>query len=448
MVDIFIPEDVQNIINKLNENGFKAYLVGGAVRDSLLGKTPKDYDVATNAKPEQMLQVFKDFRVVETGIKHGTITLVVNEQNYEVTTFRVDGDYSDNRRPDSVEFVDDIEEDLSRRDFTINAMAYSQVEGLIDPFGGLEDIKGSLVRCVGKADERFSEDALRMLRAFRFSAELKFKVGRHTRESIKRNYRLLSSVSKERISSEICRILVSDCPDRIGALYTSKLSNVFFPEFNVMFKTEQNSPWHYLSVGRHTILALKKSKKDLVLRLAVLLHDIGKPKSKTTGEDGIDHFYHHAKFSVEIANDFLVRMHFDNKTISDVLQLITYHDAELTDGNIKKMLNKLGEELFFRLLDLKDADIQGQKFDLIKERLEQNNNIRTLAMEVINQEEPFAIKDLVINGDDLIAIGFKQGRDIGEVLNALLDMVMRVPAFNERVVLLGFARMRLQLDKK
>lgn len=441
MVDIFVPEDVQDIIDKLNSHGFKAYLVGGALRDELMGRPPKDYDIATNCKPEQMLEVFKDFRVIETGIKHGTITLVINERNYEVTTFRVDGNYSDNRRPDSVEFVNDIEDDLSRRDFTINAMAYNQVEGLIDPFGGYEDIQNKLVRCVGNSDERFAEDALRMLRAFRFGAELKFKVGQHTKASIKRNAKRIESVSKERITVEICKILASDCPDRIGSLYTSKLSKHFFPEFDKMFKTEQNNLWHHLSVGRHTILALKRSKKDLTLRLAVLLHDIGKPKAKTTDDNGIDHFYHHPVYSVEIANDFLVRMHFDNKTISDVLSLIAYHDVEINhkEKHIKKMLNNLGEELFFKWLDLRDADIQSQTIAWIEERLQDNDEVRKIAKDILNRKEPFSMKDLAINGTDLIGIGYKQGEKIGEVLDKLLDLVIETPACNERNALLGFA---------
>jgi tRNA nucleotidyltransferase (CCA-adding enzyme) len=434
MNKIIIPDDVKIIMNQLSKNNHKSYVVGGCCRDALLGREPKDWDICTSAKPNEMLEIFKDFKIIETGIKHGTLTVVINNTNYEVTTFRVDGDYSDNRHPDSVKFVDDITLDLSRRDFTINAMAYSDEEGLINPFNGLQDIKTKIIRCVGIADERFKEDALRMLRAIRFSAQLIFRIEEWTKNSIHNNASLIENVSYERINSEICKILNSNRPNKIVGLYLFGLSKYFMSEFDSMFNCKQNTPWHYTNVGDHTINALQNSREDLSLRLAILFHDTGKPSSKTTTNEGIDHFYHHPIKSAEIAKETMTRLHFDNKTIEDVVTLVSYHDAtiDLNKHSIKRMLNKIGEELFFKLLDLQYADCSAQNLELSQEKIDLLPQIRELAQTIITEKEPFGIKDLAINGNDMIALGYKPNKELGNALSTILELVIDDPTLNTK----------------
>ena len=434
MNNIVIPDDVKIIINKLNNVGFKAYMAGGCVRDSLMGRIPHDYDVTTNAKPNDMLEIFKDFKIIETGIKHGTVTVVINNINYEVTTFRIDGDYSDNRHPDSVKFVDDITLDLSRRDFTINAMAYNEEEGLIDPFNGSYDLQNRLIKCVGNPNERFEEDALRMLRAQRFSAQLNFEIDMDTWISISQNSLLIKNVSTERINAELCKILLSHDPWKIQSLYFSKLSKYFFPEFDAMWECEQNTPWHFTDVGNHTVTALENSKNDLVLRLAILFHDTGKPFAKTTTTEGIDHFYHHPVKSAEIAKDIMTRLHFDNQTIADVITLVSHHDAtiDLNKRSIKRMLNKMGEELFFKLLDLQYADCSAQNLELSQEKIDLLPQVREMAKTILEEKEPFGIKDLAINGNDMIELGYKPSKELGDTLSTMLELVIDNPEINTK----------------
>jgi tRNA nucleotidyltransferase (CCA-adding enzyme) len=434
MNKIIIPSDVKIIMNQLSENNHKSYVVGGCCRDALLGREPKDWDICTSAKPNEMLEIFKDFKIIETGIKHGTLTVVINNINYEVTTFRIDGDYSDNRHPDSVKFVDDIALDLSRRDFTINAMAYNEEEGLIDPFNGLQDIENRLIKCVRNANDRFQEDALRMLRAIRFSAQLKFSINEETESSIFNNSNLISSVSSERINVEICKILASDYPEKIALIYLNNLSKYFLPEFEIMFSCKQNTPWHIYNVGIHTLEALRNSKNDLVLRLAILFHDTGKPFAKTTTNEGIDHFYHHPIKSAEIAKDIMTRLHFDNQTINNVVTLISYHDAtiDLNKRSIKRMLNKIGEELFFKLLDLQYADCSAQNLELSQEKIDLLPQIRELAQIILTEKEPFGIKDLAINGSDMIELGYKPSKELGDALNTILELIIDNPELNTK----------------
>lgn len=433
MNKIAIPNDVKIIMNQLNIRGHSSYVCGGCLRDNILDKDIHDWDICTSAKPNDMLKIFKDFKIIETGIKHGTLTVVVNNINYEVTTFRIDGNYSDNRHPDSVKFVDDITLDLSRRDFTINAMAYNESEGLIDPFNGLYDLKNRLIKCVGNPDNRFKEDALRMLRAIRFSAQLGFSIEEKTHASIFNNSNLISNVSPERINSEICKILESNNPEKISILYLNNLSKYFIPEFDSMFSCKQNNPWHYLNVGMHTLEALKNSKKGLTLRLAILFHDTGKPYSKTTTSESIDHFYHHPIKSAEIAKKAMTRLHFDNKTIEDVVALVSYHDVsiELNKRSIKRMLNKIGEELFFKLLDLQYADYSAQT-NLAKTKLELLPQIKTMAQEILIEKEPFGIKDLAINGNDMLQLGYKPNKELGNALSTILELVIDNPELNTK----------------
>lgn len=439
---IFIPDNVKIIMDKLNNAGFKSYIVGGCLRDNILRRKVNDWDLCTNAKPEEMLKVFKDFHTIETGLKHGTLTVAIGGENYEVTTFRVDGDYSDNRHPDSVEFVNDIVSDLARRDFTINAMAYNEEEGLIDPFGGLDDLENKIIKCVGNPDDRFNEDALRMMRAVRFGAQLGFFPEKETRESIRANAFLIENVSRERINAEICKILVGEHPDRIVHFRILGLMKYIIPDLDNCFDVAQNNQWHIYSVGSHIIQALLNSKSnDLEVRLALMLHDIGKPVVKTTGENGADHFYEHEVESARLANQWLREYKFDNNTIDNVTNLVLYHDYffEPTKKSVKKMLGLIGLDLTKKLIEIRKADVMAQAPKFIEERFSKIGKLESLLKEIVDSQEAFQIKDLAINGNDLIAIGFKQGKWLGDFLKELMDVVIEHPEMNTKDILLGLA---------
>jgi tRNA nucleotidyltransferase (CCA-adding enzyme) len=442
-MNIFIPDDVKVIMNRLNEYGFKSYVVGGAIRNSLLNIPVKDWDICTNAKPNEMLSVFKNFYTIETGIKHGTLTVVLNNINYEVTTFRVDGDYSDNRHPDSVEFVDDIVMDLSRRDFTINAMAYNETEGLIDPFGGQSHIIFKDIQCVGNPDDRFQEDALRMLRAVRFASQLDFDIQLREIVSIKNNSNLIKNISNERIRDELVKILMSNDPSwGIGVLRNYGLMNLIIPKLEICFKCPQNNPFHIYDVGTHILTTLIDSPKDLNIRLALMLHDIGKPIAKIIDESGIDHFYEHEKVSANLAWDWMREYKFDNQTVDEVFELILWHDyfIDPSKRGVKKLLNNIGVDKTLKLLDIRVQDIKAQSVEFLKPRLEKIEKIRKEINEIVFKQEAFQIKDLKINGDDLIELGFKPSKELGECLNLLLDMVIENPEFNNKEKLLELAK--------
>ena len=360
---IKIPDNANTIINTLQNNGHSAYVVGGCVRDSLMGRIPHDWDICTSATPEQMLEIFKDFRIIETGLKHGTVTIVIDGEQYECTTYRIDGKYSDNRRPDNVTFTNDLVEDLKRRDFTINAMAYNDIEGLIDPFGGKEDINENTIQCVGSAKDRFGEDALRILRAIRFASQLDFTIELNTDWQIHQQYKSLENISVERINSEFCKIVNSDnfCVELL--LYKDVFA-LFIPELKNMFDFPQKNPHHDYDVFGHTVHAVENcDSDDLTVRLAVFFHDFGKPYSYQDGEDGIRHFKGHGGVSADMTDVIMKRLKFDNETRNNVVQLVYYHDATFEVGKkyVKRWLNKLGEKQFRRLLDVRRADIKGQK---------------------------------------------------------------------------------------
>ena len=388
-----------------------------------------------------MLEVFKGRRVVETGLQHGTITVVVDKIPYEITTYRIDGDYSDNRRPDSVTFTDNLIEDLKRRDFTINAMAYNDTQGLIDPFGGINDIERSTIQCVGSAKERFNEDALRILRAIRFESQLGFGMEVETDWQIHQLYKNLENISVERINSEFCKIASFDnfCVELL--LYKDVFS-LFIPELKDMFDFPQNNPWHIYDVFNHTVHAVAECKsKDLITRLAVFFHDFGKPHSYQDGEDGIRHFKGHAKVSAEMTDNIMKRLRFDNDTRNRVVELVQYHDATFSVGKkcVKKWLNKIGEEQFRRLLKLKEADNKAQNLERSSERIEELHEIESLIDEVLKEQECFSLKDLAVNGQDLINIGYKPGRALGAALRGLLDCVIAEEVENNKVELLRLA---------
>lgn len=450
---IEIPSGANEIIHSLQNNGYEAFLVGGCVRDSILGRPIHDYDITTSATPNEMMEVFKNKRIIETGLQHGTITIVIDGEPYEVTTYRIDGNYSDSRRPDKVTFTKSLEEDLKRRDFTINAMAYNDEAGLVDPFDGMEDIKYHKIQCVGKPEDRFAEDALRILRAIRFASQLDFVLEPNTDYVLHKVYQNLENISVERINSEFCKIAASSdfCVQMV--LYRDVLS-LFIPEIKDMFGFQQNNPYHIYDVWNHTVHAVQAyecdcepdlNPRDLITSLAVLFHDIGKPHCYQDGEDGIRHFKGHGRVSADMTDTIMKRLRFDNDTREKVVQLVYYHDAtfEVGEKYIKRWLNKIGEEQFRRLLNVRRADIKAQAYTEQESRLQKIDNIEYILEEVLQKDECFSLKDLAVNGKDLIEIGYKSGKEIGEVLNNLLDSVISGEYINEKEKLLEIAERRL-----
>ena len=413
-------------------------MCGGAVRDSILNRPVHDWDICTSATPSEMLEIFKDKKIIETGLQHGTVTVVVDGEPYEITTYRIDGIYSDNRRPDTVTFRDKLVEDLRRRDFTINAMAYNDEEGLIDPFNGMEDIKYKKISCVGRAEDRFGEDALRILRAIRFAAQLEFAIMPGTDWEIHKQYKNLENISIERINSEFCKIASSDdfCVELL--LYKDVFS-LFIPELKDMFDFPQNNPWHIWNVFGHTIHAVEYcDSDDLVVRLAVFFHDFGKPHSYQDGKDGIRHFKGHGKVSADMTDSIMKRLRFDNETRNNVVELVYYHDATFEAGKkyVKRWLNKIGEKQFRRLLQVKKADNKAQNLELSSDRIKELSEIEALIDEVLQEDECFSLKDLAVNGKDLIGVGYKAGKELGNTLNKLLQLVIDGDYPNEKEKLL------------
>ena len=436
--NIKIPVDVSLILNILKSNGFMAYVVGGCVRDSILNRKPKDWDICTDATPQSIISVFNNYKVIPTGLKHGTITVVINNINYEVTTFRIDGDYSDSRRPDDVLFTNSIIEDLSRRDFTINAMAYNQEEGLIDPFYGLNDIKFKTIKCVGTPCDRFNEDALRMLRAIRFKAQLSFQIDADTQQAIFKKSDKIKSISSERVSDELNKIILSNPTDIYNANYYGLLK-YHLPELDICFYTEQENPYHCYNVGTHLINSCVNIDNILYLRLSMLLHDIGKPNCKTIDDFGVAHFYRHSEFSTTMSDIILRRLKYDNDTINKVKTLIEYHDYDIAENkkSIKKVLNKIGIEMLYDLLKVKEADSKAQNQIYFNERNAKIQNIKLLIEGILNEKECFSVKDLAVNGNDLINAGYKQGKEIGDILNRLVEVVIENPELNQKEKLLS-----------
>ena len=412
------------------------------MRDSILNRPVHDWDICTSATPSEMLEIFKDKKIIETGLQHGTVTVVVDGEPYEITTYRIDGIYSDNRRPDTVTFTDKLLEDLRRRDFTINAMAYNDEEGLIDPFNGMEDIKYKKISCVGRAEDRFGEDALRILRAIRFAAQLEFAIMPGTDREIHKQYKNLENISIERVNSEFCKIASSDdfCVELL--LYKDVFS-LFIPELKDMFDFPQNNPWHIWDVFGHTIHAVEYcDSDDLVVRLAVFFHDFGKPHSYQDGEDGIRHFKGHGKVSADMTDSIMKRLRFDNETRNNVVELVSYHDATFEIGKkyVKRWLNKIGEKQFRRLLQVKKADNKAQNLELSSDRIKELSEIESLIDEVLQEDECFSLKDLAVNGKDLIGVGYKAGKELGNTLNKLLQLVIDGDCPNEKEKLLQEAK--------
>ncbi len=435
---IKIPQQVNRAIEILRQNGHTAYVVGGAVRDALMGKEAHDWDIATSAKPEETAEAFRDFRVIETGIKHGTVTVIVDRESLEITTYRIESGYSDNRHPDKVEFTDMIEDDLSRRDFTVNAIAYSPSAGIADPFGGCGDINKKIIRCVGEPDRRFGEDALRILRALRFSATLGFEIDKATSDSIRKNYKSLENISAERIFVELSKLLCGKDAKRILLDY----SEVFFfilPELEPMKNCAQNHERHIFDVWGHTVEAVANVKADAPLRLAMLFHDSGKPHVKSTDENGIDHFYSHAKRSRAIAFEALTRLKVSNKLRDKVCSLVEYHDFlpdRISKKTYKKYIGLLGAETVEELFEVRKADISAQNPVFLSEGLQANETGLRIFNGIQSENSCLKISDLAINGNDLEKAGIPPSPEMGRILETLLDEVLEEKTENKKNALL------------
>ena len=434
MTKIALPEDVKFIIDVITRAGYEAYAVGGCIRDTILGKEPEDWDIATSAAPGRVKELFH--HTIDTGLKHGTVTVMMHRVGYEVTTYRIDGEYLDGRHPESVSFVTSLEEDLNRRDFTINAMAYNDRSGLVDLFGGQRDLEQGIIRCVGNASDRFREDALRMLRALRFSAQLGYQIHPFTRDAIRALAPNLQKVSAERIQTEFIKLLLSPHPEYLERMYDLRLTAQFLPEFDRMMETEQNNPHHCYTVGLHTIRVMQGVPADRVLRLAALFHDIGKPGCRWTDPGGADHFAGHAQEGCNMTEQIMRRMKFDNDTIRQVCCLVLYHDmgnnSEITPEFARYLLHDVGLELYPKLLTLKDADVAAQSDYMREEKEENHRRLRLYYEEVLQKQYCIDLKHLALKGRDLIDAGMQPGLKMGEALERLLGEVLSHPELNDK----------------
>jgi len=426
---IKLPQEVAHIINVLNENNHSAYIVGGCVRDCILCKQPKDWDISTSATTDEIKAVFE--KTIDTGIKHGTVSVVIGNKVVEVTTFRT-------INPDEKKC---LLTDLSHRDLTINSMAYHPKEGLFDPNLGLEDLKSGIIRAVGNPCDRFQEDPLRMLRAVRFSAVLGFDIDKSTLEAIKSNGHLIESVSQERIRDELTKILISE-PFKFALLRDLHLLRYILPEFDRCFDITQNHPYHVFNVAEHSLKTVSEIANDITLRWTMLLHDTGKALTKSTDNEGIDHFYGHPEESIAIAKTVLERLKFDNKTIEKVCLLIKYHDLRIQPNikSVRKAASKIGKENIMDLLKVQEADKKGQNPKFLKDSLEILHKIKEIYTDIINKGHCLSVKDLKINGRDLMALGFRQGKEIGYILEKLLYTVLEKPELNTYDELIEMAR--------
>ena len=438
-----IPDGARHILQTLNSAGYEAYLVGGCVRDLLRGVEPHDWDICTSACPEETERCFAGERIVETGLKHGTVTVLVDGEPYEITTYRTEGPYSDSRRPDYVRFVPDLEEDLARRDFTMNAIAMDPQGDLRDPFGGAKDIGSGLIRCVGRPDRRFREDGLRVMRALRFAAVFGYAVEGRTAQAVHENRAMLDRVAAERINAELRKLLVGKGAGDVLRQYPDVFCQ-FWPQLGPLVALEQNDPWHCWGGWEHTIHALEAAPADVTLRLAMLLHDIGKPACRSTDEKGIDHFYGHPAVSAQLADQMLRALKFDNKTRERVALLVERHDARLRPGSqaVRRWLGRLGPEAFFQLLEVERADNMGQDLEKVRDRLDELGEIGAKAERILTERQCLTRKDLAVDGRDVIAAGVGPGPEVGRILEGALEQVLNGEAPNERSALLRWIARR------
>ncbi len=435
-MQIQLPDKVHHIINTLEEAGYEAYAVGGCVRDSILGREPDDWDITTSAKPEEIKRLFP--RTVDTGIKHGTVTVLLGGEGFEVTTYRIDGVYEDGRHPSEVTFTASLKEDLRRRDFTINAMAYNARSGLVDLYGGLADMENRVIRCVGNAGERFDEDALRMLRAVRFSAQLAYRIEEATGEAVKALAPNLQKISAERIQVELVKLVTSPNPDYLRTAYELGITAQILPEFDLCMETPQRHKHHCYGVGEHILHSMIGVGPDKVMRLGMLFHDIGKPQTLTIDPDGTTHNKRHPYEGEKITRKVMRRLKFDNDTTDKVTKLVLYHDYDIapTEAGVRRAINRMGEDIFAMIFTVRRADIAAQSDYMREEKLAKVAYIEKLYSEIMARRDAVTLKDLAISGNDLIAEGMPPGRQIGETLSALLERVLDDPSLNKREILL------------
>ncbi|MCM1387219.1 MAG: CCA tRNA nucleotidyltransferase [Bacillus sp. (in: Bacteria)] len=436
-VRIQLPQKVRYIIETIQAAGYEAYAVGGCIRDSILGKEPDDWDITTSATPREVKKLFH--RTIDTGIKHGTVTVMMDKERFEVTTYRIDGEYEDGRHPKEVTFTSQLSEDLRRRDFTINAIAYNEQDGLIDIFEGIQDMERKVIRCVGDARERFTEDALRMMRAVRFSAQLGYTIEEETKKAIKELAPTLQNISAERIQTELVKLLVSKHPEDIRTAYETGITAQILPEFDICMETKQNNPHHCYNVGEHIIHTLIFVEPDKVLRLGMFFHDIGKPQTLTIDEKGITHNHGHAAVGEEMTVKILKRLKFDNDTLDKVRKLVRYHDRkiELSAKSVRRAVNTIGEDIFPMLFAVKYADIMAQSDYQREEKLRELETLREIYDKILERKECFCLKDLAVSGSDLIAAGMEPGKEIGVTLHKLLEDVLENPEHNQKEYLLS-----------
>lgn len=440
-----ILPQIEQVLALLNKSDFEAYVVGGCVRDCLLGRVPEDWDVTTDATPDEMKLCFSGFRVVETGIKYGTLTVLLDGMPVEITTYRIDGAYSDHRRPDGVEFTRDLKSDLSRRDFTMNALAYHPAKGIIDYFGGQNDLDARRIVCVGDAEARFSQDALRIMRAVRFASTLGFSVEERTESAMNKLTASLRDISAERVAAELNKAVTGEYISDALLRYTGVFSSII-PELTPMVGFEQHTKYHHLDVWKHTVETVKAIPNDLILRLTMLLHDAGKPKTFTLDEHGVGHFYGHAEEGAVISGRVLDRLRYDNATRKQVAYLIKHHCDFISPETkaVKRLLNRMGEENLRYLIAIKRADCAGQASEFRARREQNLMEIESKLEAIVKQNQAFALKDLAINGDDLREIGFTPGKRLGDTLDKLLQLVIDETLENERDELISAARTMLE----
>lgn len=424
---IELPVKVQQIINRITKAGYEAYAVGGCIRDSILGRMPDDWDITTSATPQQVKQLFT--RTVDTGIKHGTVTVLLEKEGFEVTTYRIDGKYEDGRHPTEVTFTPNLEEDLKRRDFTMNALAYNQEAGLVDLFGGKEDMEKGIIRCVGNPMERFTEDALRMMRAIRFAAQLGYEIEENTREAICRLAPNLRQISAERIQVELTKLVVSAHPEAIRTICETGVAAVVLPELmNVMEISK--------ATGEHILRSMKEVLPRKELRLAMLFHEIAIPQCYRADEGKEKPSGNCALVSADMAKSILRRLRYDNDTINTVYRLVLYHtygEDILPDRRmVRWAMNKIGEDLFPMLFEVKRADVLAGDVKCREEKLKWLSAWEQLYEEILKRQECVSLKTLALTGRDLIELGMKPGKELGETLNRLLELVLDQPQLNTR----------------
>ena len=440
MIYIKIPQKAEKILEVLHGNGYEAYVVGGCVRDSILGREPGDWDITTSASPQEVKSLFP--RTIDTGIEHGTVTVMDGKEGFEVTTYRIDGDYEDSRHPKNVIFTRSLTEDLRRRDFTINAMAYSPETGLVDEFGGLADIEKKTIRCVGDAKERFGEDALRMMRAVRFAAQLGFTLADDTKNAILGMSGNLANISAERIQTELVKLLTSPRPHWFKMAYETGITAVIMPEFDRIMAQRQNNPHHIYTTGEHTLVALRSIPSDKVLRLTMLFHDMGKPDVFETDEDGKDHFRGHAAYSAVITKTIMKRLKFDNDTLYQVCSLVKNHSLypQLSGREVRRAAWQIGPDQFDSFLLVKRADIMAHHPDVIPAKLDYLRELERIWAHIKAHGDCMSLKGLAVTGKDLIADGMAPGPQLGAMLEQLLQLVLDEPSQNRREVLMGESR--------